>query len=161
MKADLGKMNILIIHHAESGFNDMFDEFRYLIKLVKHLKDNEYNLVVLNVSEIGYDTYFEYQPNLETAIEELCHVFDIQFFKEYISWGYELSSLDEGERDDVIVFNEPQHSEYWPIPGWLNAVQDASQVDICGMFRYECFRDLEEFLDTVNIEYNIIEELVE
>lgn len=146
-------MRVLIIHHLEEEWNESYKRYgtsfsKEAAKVVDHIDENDYDLVIL--------TRFEQD---ELGEEHLWHGLDSLVDKVY-AYGY------SWERDMIPDFPHNQkwcdggyHSEIVLIEDWMEELK-GHEVDLCGAFDGQCIEDMEFALSHVGVEFNRIEELI-
>ena len=159
-------MKTLIIHHLqpiwEKGLNRYGTSFEEQMQLVcEHSENNQYNQVILTNFES-----WEIEPE-QYPITQFC--FPAIETYDY-GWCFDGLDITEEQKEKIeqgkIIecdYNNKwalggQHSEVVYIPEWMENLK--GEIYICGVFDGECIEDLETALNTLEIDFNRINELI-
>lgn len=164
-------MKVLIIHHLEpcwsSGYDNKGTSFEELLdEFNSHLDDHKYDHVIL--------TRFE-EPRLEYEIYgDFKHRINSNYVYGY-AWDLYCIDPEPEKLEDLIEFepkadlwldhsgnlwtNGGHHSEIVSVPEWMIDLRGCD-VFISGAFDGECIEDLEIALDSLDIGYTRLENLI-
>lgn len=146
-------MRVLIIHHLEEiwsyGYQNHGTSFeREAEKILDHLDDNPYDLVILTLFE---DWNFQDCHHLTGISQYVDRVYTYAY-----GW-----TIDETKRTcgDVEWVEGGYHSDFVPIFNWIRDLK-GHEVHLCGAFDGECIEDMEHSLKGADIEFTRIAELI-